>query len=125
MLRRILITISLCAAAVYGESPIVCNLNALSPAERSHHAALSRKLAAATVENRELPDGLALRLSPTRMTLAELADWIEAERRCCPFLDFRVSLEREGGAFQLSLSGRPGVKELLQSEFAKTEIVKK
>ena len=119
MLLNNVLTVALMAAAAYGASPIVCNLKALSSAERTHHAALSEKLRAAAIDRQELPDGLAFRLSPTSMTLTELADWVDAERRCCPFLDFRITLERESGALQLALTGREGVKEFLLVDFAK------
>jgi len=113
------LTVALMAAAAYAASPIVCNLKGLPPAERAHYSALSEKLRAAAVSRQEIPDGLAFHLNPSAMTLVELADWVDAERRCCPFLDFRITLEREGGGLQLALTGRPGVREFLLSEFAK------
>jgi hypothetical protein len=119
MLLNNVLTVVLMAATEYGPSPIVCNLKALSPAERTHHTALGEKLRAAVIDRRELPDGLAFRLSPTSMTLTELADWVDAERKCCPFLDFHITLERESGALQLTLTGREGVKEFLLADFAK------
>jgi hypothetical protein len=119
MLLNNVLTVALMAAAAFGASPIVCNLKALSPAERTHHAALSEKLRTAALDRRELPDGLAFRLSAASMTLTELADWVDAERRCCPFLEFRITLERESGALQLALTGRDGVKEFLLADFAK------
>jgi hypothetical protein len=118
MFTKCCLTVLLCAAAVAAESPLACNLKALTPAERARHSALSRKLSAAAVEKRELPDGLGFRLSLTGVTLPELGEWIDAERKCCPFLDFRFSLEQESGAVQLALTGRPGVKEFLVADFA-------
>jgi len=108
----------LLAASCSAQSPIVCNLKALSPAERQHHAMLGRKLRAATLETRELSSGLSLRLS-SGIGIKELADWVEAERKCCPFLDFTIKLECEGGPVELVLTGREGVKQVLLQEFGK------
>ena len=119
MFTKSLLTVLLFAAAACAETPIACNLKALTPAERARQSALSHKLSAATVEKRELADGLAFRLSLAAITLPELGEWIDDERKCCPFLDFQLSLECEGGAVQLSLTGRPGVKEFLLADFAK------
>jgi hypothetical protein len=113
------LSVVLMAAAASGPSPIACNLNALTPAERAHHAVLGEKLRTAAMARQELPDGVSFRLNPAAMTLVELADWVDAERRCCPFLDFRIVLEREAGGFHLVLTGRPGVREFLLEDFAK------
>jgi hypothetical protein len=119
------LTVVLMAAAASGPSPIACNLKALAPAERARHAALSDKLRAAATSRRELPDGIAFNLNPAMVNLREVADWVEAERLCCPFLDFRITLERGGGGLQLSLTGRQGVKDFLLSDFARVAPVTK
>jgi hypothetical protein len=113
-----LLTVLLFAMTPPPESPLACNLKALSPTQRARQSALSRKLSAAVLEKREAPDGLTFRLSLADMSLPELGEWIDDERLCCPFLDFRLSLDREGGALHLSLTGRAGVKEFLISDFA-------
>ncbi len=100
-----------------GESPLSCNARALTAGEHIHHTVLTQKLFVAVASKRELPDGMAFRLDPSAITLAELADWVDAERRCCPFLDFKISLAREGGPLELALTGRPGVKSLLLTLF--------
>ena len=115
---KIITTLILLAAACSAQSPIACNLQALTPAEREHFAALGRKLRAAAAEVKELPNGLSFRISSS-LRLTELADWVEAERKCCPFLDFTVKLECEGGPVELALTGREGVKQFLLEEFGK------
>ena len=120
MFAKFCLILLLCAAAVLAvESPLACNLKALTPAERTRHAALGRKLSAAATAKHETADGLVFRLSLGEFSLAELGEWIDGERKCCPFLDFHFSLEREGRTVQLSLAGRAGVKEFLAAEFAK------
>jgi len=112
-------TLVLLAAACSAQSPIACNLKALTPSEREHHAELSRKWRAATVEIRELTNGLLFRLSPA-IRITDLAQWVEAERKCCPFLDFNIKLQCEGGPIELALTGRDGVKKLLLTTYKLT-----
>jgi hypothetical protein len=100
------------------ESPLACNLDAFTAAERPRYSELRRMIAAAAIGRRELPDGIALQIATERVTLANLAEWISFERKCCPFFDFRIDVAREGGLVWLSLSGRPGVKEFLTQVFA-------
>ena len=103
-----------------GETPLFCNTKALSAEERHRHTALTKKLFAAVLDKRELRDGIAFRLNQSVVSLADLVDWIEGERKCCPFLDFRLSLARERGAIELALTGREGVKQLLLTLFTET-----
>jgi hypothetical protein len=112
-------TLVLLATACSAQSPIACNLKALTRAEREHHAELSRKWRAAAIEIRELTNGLMFRLSPA-IRITDLAAWVEAERKCCPFLDFNLKLQCEGGPIELTLTGRDGVKELLLATYKLT-----
>lgn len=99
------------------ETPFYCNLKALSTMERDRHKQLIQKLAEAKVETKQLPDGYAFRLRGEMVSLLDLAEWISAERKCCPFFDFEIELQRESGPLWLKLRGRDGVKEFIQSEF--------
>jgi hypothetical protein len=45
-----------------------------------------------------------------------LAEWIDQERRCCPFFDIDLRVEHDGGALWLRLTGRPGTKEFIRAE---------
>src|SRR5271170_2836758 len=93
------------------ESPIACDLGAISASERPRYNELRRTLAAAVAGRRALPDGIAIQISTGRMALAQVAEWISFERKCCPFLDFTIEVNREDGPVWLSLTGRAGVKE--------------
>ena len=99
------------------ETPFYCNLNALSKAERDRHKQLTLKLAGAKVETKELADGYAFRLQEGMVSLSDLAEWTAYERRCCPFFDFEIELQRESGPLWLKLRGREGVKQFMRSEF--------
>ena len=89
--------------------PLACRLEGLAAAERGRRAELHRGLRAALQESRELPDGWAFRLPATTQAILEAAEWIALERRCCPFLDFALASEVDGGVW-LRVTGGAGVK---------------
>lgn len=98
------------------ESPIFCNMNALTKEQRQRHKALSVELRAAVQEIRELPDGYSFRLPSDEAMLQKAVEWVTMERRCCPFIAFGIEVEREGGPLWLKLTGREGVKPFLKTE---------
>ena len=89
------------------ERPIACQLDAIPATDRPRYNELRRMLAAAAVGKCELPDGIEVQISTERMALAQLAEWISFERKCCPFLDFRIDVAPESGPVWVSLTGRP------------------
>jgi hypothetical protein len=97
-------------------SGFYCNLKALSPEERVRQRELSQAIALAKLETKELQDGYAFRLQETKVSVTDLAEWVAAERKCCPFFDFEISLGREGGALWLKLRGADGVKDFMRHE---------
>ena len=60
-----------------------------------------------------LPDGLRLRFAPSRDTLSSIARAVEAERHCCRFLRFTVTVEPDEGQFTLDLTGPQGTREFV------------
>ena len=94
-----------------------CNLRALTPEERVRHHDLTVKLEAARLATKELPNGFALRLDPQSVSVMDIAEWISRESRCCPFFDFTMEQERDGGARWLKLQGKDGVKDFIRLEF--------
>lgn len=101
--------------AVTEHSGFYCNLNALSPTERARLKQFSGLLAA-KIETKELPDGYAFRLQKG-VSIADLAEWVFLERKCCPFFDFEIELERNNGSLWLKLRGAEGVKQFMVSDF--------
>jgi hypothetical protein len=99
-------------------SGFYCNLRALGSAERDRLRQLAEKLKAARLETKELPDGYAFRLNTELVSISDLAEWISSERKCCPFFDFEIELQRDRGPLWLKLRGPEGVKEFLRHEFA-------
>src|SRR5271163_2137629 len=100
------------------ELPIACDLGAISASDRPRYSELRRMLAASVTGKRELPEGIAIQIATERMALAQLAEWISFERKCCPFFEFRIDVAPDSGPLWLSLTGRPGVKEFLSQAFS-------
>lgn len=45
------------------------------------------------------------------------ARYVTNERLCCPFFNFFLEIESNGGSFWLRLTGGAGVKEFMEAEF--------
>ena len=101
---------------VTNESPIACNMTALSDEQRKRISVLIKQIRASGQEVRELPDGYALRLPSESATVRDVAEYITLERMCCPFFRFEMEVEPEGGPIWLRLTGREGVKEFTKLE---------
>ena len=93
--------------------PVVCTLT--PAALRARRAGALASLLGRAESREELPDGLRLRLSPEGGTLSVIAGVIEAERQCCRFLRFRLTVEPDAGPVVLELSGPPGTAEFLSA----------
>jgi len=101
------------------ESAFACNRLALTPAERKRHFdELGPKLLSLKKGVRELPNGYEFEFPADPRTVQLVAEWAAGERGCCPFFDIDMHLEREGGPFWLSLTGREGVKQFIQADGA-------
>jgi hypothetical protein len=94
-----------------------CNIKALTPAERARHKQMTEKLMSVRKEVVETEKGYEFQYSPSDISLLELADWVIAEGRCCPFFDFHIDLEQEGSLLCLRLTGAEGIKGFIRSEF--------
>ena len=69
---------------------------------------------AARADGREATaDGLRLRFAATSGNLQAIVAVIDAERQCCGFLRFDLSVEAHGGPLWLALSGPAGTAEFL------------
>src|SRR5215470_12796613 len=94
-----------------------CNTKALTTAERARHEALTKKLLAMRRETVEMEKGYEFQYSPADVTVAEVAEWVVAESRCCAFFDFHIDLENAGTLVCLRLTGTEGVKQFIRAEF--------
>jgi hypothetical protein len=55
---------------------------------------------------------------PIACTLTAIAQTIDAERQCCRFLTFTVTVEPDGGPISLAVTGPPGTREFLDALIA-------
>ena len=105
------------AAQVLHESPFVCDMSMLTPAERAHKEDIAGQLAIRRIGLRELPDGYEFSFPGDPATLQMLNDWVGTERLCCPFFDIDVRLAPEKGPTTIRLTGRPGTKAFIKADF--------
>jgi hypothetical protein len=98
------------------EVPVACNLAALTAAQQERLEALYRELWADVKEVRELANGYAFRHSLDRAVLLAIAEYVAYGRLCCPFLDFGLTVEREGGPVWLRMTGEGEAKRVLEAD---------
>lgn len=90
---------------------IACDMTALSPEQRERHAVLLGRFGESVLELAELHDGYSLRFLPRAW--AAVSEYVELERRCCPFITFVLRSEANGRAMWLEMTGSPDVKAFL------------
>jgi hypothetical protein len=97
--------------AAMSELPVVCTLGPDALAARRQ--GLLAELLQQSTARELLPDGLRLRFAPSGETLSSIAKAIEAERHCCRFLRFTLTVEPDEGQFTLDLTGPRGTRDFL------------
>jgi hypothetical protein len=93
------------------ELPVACTLG--PSALKARREGLLADLAHRAEAHAELPEGHAFRFAASGETLALIARAIEAERQCCRFLRFRVTVEPDEGPIFLELTGPRGTRDFL------------
>jgi hypothetical protein len=101
------------------QSPIACNLQDLAESERTREQELLGYVREASLERKELSAGYALRFPGDSDAVLKVAEFVTLERLCCPFLNFELLIEAEGGPVWLKVTGRSGVKEFLDTVLSK------
>ena len=91
--------------------PIACSLDAASLALRKR-GLLSEVRARATTRT-AIDAGVRLTFPASSETLELLARTIDAERQCCRFLTFQLTVAADLGDFVLDLTGPSGTREFL------------
>lgn len=104
------------------EVPFACDLTALNAEQRIRYAQIREQLHESVQEVRELTNGYSFRYPADDPMIPLLAEFISLERRCCPFLDFTMNIERKPGPVWLALTGPSGVKEFLRAEMGIDEL---
>jgi hypothetical protein len=92
--------------------PVACTLE-LSDLN-ARRSGLLQTLSGRADERRERDDGVVYTFTPAPDLLALIAEVVDAERRCCRFLRFELTVEPGEGPVHLRLSGPPGTREFLR-----------
>jgi hypothetical protein len=96
---------------------LACNTNGIPVEKRTRYGQLVEALLQAIDERREIRDGYSFRIDNGRFTTEQLVEWVNPERRCCPFFGFQIVWEPGIGPVWLHLTGPQGVKDFILDEF--------
>jgi hypothetical protein len=99
--------------ATMAELPIACTLT--PEALRTRREGLLMDLVRRAERREDLPDGLRLAFAPSAETIALIARVVEAERHCCRFLRFGMTVEPDGGPLFLDLTGPAGTRDFVSA----------
>jgi len=95
--------------------PIGCTLS--PEALKTRRENLVGTLLRRATERKELDDGVRLRFAADPEILVDIARTVDAERHCCRFLSFTISVSADGGPIALHLTGPEGTREFLTAMF--------
>jgi diadenosine tetraphosphatase ApaH/serine/threonine PP2A family protein phosphatase len=96
---------------VMSELPVACTLG--PAALKARREGLLADLLLRADEHEELADGHRLHFAAADDILGLIASAIDAERQCCRFLRFRVTVEPDEGPILLELTGPEGTRDFL------------
>ena len=105
------------------QTPIVCDPNALTADDRERWMEIGKQLYSSVEEIKELPDGYAFRLPCNSAMLMLIAEDLNMERLCCPFLLFTLEISPNKGPFWLKMTGAEGAKEFLRMAFEASNLI--
>ena len=95
--------------------PVACSLIDRELQERRRDVLQKVRSVVSQVE--ELENGFRYRFPSDDGRITELANLVELEHRCCPFLKFKMTVEPGDGAIWLQMTGPQGTKEFLAEVF--------
>lgn len=103
------------AATAPRSQPISCVPGAIPLEQRAAHFALANHLLTELAQSWEpLTDGYRFHFAPEALT--DIAQFVANERKCCPFMQFDISITPNGGAVWLSMTGPEGTRAVLDAE---------
>ena len=98
--------------------PIVCNLGALSPQQRTREQELLAEFRSSRPKAQPIEHGYRFEVPSDPASLARLGEFLGLERLCCPFLNFSVGVRSGGGAVTLDVYGdEPDAQAFLRETF--------
>lgn len=92
---------------------IACSLTDKELQERRKNVLV--KIAESLIDFEELADGFRYRFPAEDAVLQNLMTVINLERKCCPFLNFKLNFEAGKDFVSLDLTGGHGAKEAIKS----------
>lgn len=93
---------------------LVCNLGAMTLAERQRHDRIGQRLRHAAKQVKELPDGYAFQYASDPALFMAAAEFITLESRCCLFYQFSLEQEPREGKIWLRVTGPKEAKNLIK-----------
>lgn len=96
------------------EPPIACDRGALGSNEPERQRTLWSRILEEVEQREELEGGYRFKLPAAR--LADAAELMAIERRCCGFLKLRLEADASEPHVWLTLEGPPGAKRVLDAE---------
>jgi len=103
--------------AMTEKAPFACNRNAMTKEERVRYELLRGKFEKAVCAVAELANGYSFRLLSGALSLEDIAEWVEYEKKCCPFFGLGVETGLEECPIAVRITGREGVKAFIRAEF--------
>ena len=100
------------------DTPLVCNMNVFTPAERENHIRTTMRLYQAVQAIHEAENGYEFIFPNDSGTITRLAEFIVNEMLCCPFLEFTLKIASNNEPTSLLLTGPEGTREFLREEFS-------
>jgi hypothetical protein len=95
--------------------PVACTLGPAALAAR--RAGLLSELARRADRRDEIPDGYRFTFRATSDALALILKAVDAERQCCRFLRFQLTVDPDEGPVRIELTGPAGTREFLAAMF--------
>ena len=97
------------------EIPVACALDDIEL--RRRRTDYLEKIGSSLIDFKETESGFSYRFPLNETILPDLAEIIELERKCCPFLNFKMILEAGNNFVSLELTGAKGTKETIKALF--------
>jgi hypothetical protein len=97
------------------EIPVACALDGKELQQRRKD--YLDKIASSLIDFKESESGYSYRFPLRGAILQDLAEVIDLERKCCPFLNFKLILEAGNNFVSLELTGAKGTKETIKALF--------
>ena len=93
------------------ELPVICTLT--PETLRTRREGLLMDLVRRAERREDLPEGVRFEFAPSSEIIALLARAVEAERHCCRFLRFVITVESDSGPVFLELTGPRGTRDFV------------